>query len=793
MATTRGRLPTPVQRTESGIAPHIFMLQQQLGNAAVARLLQRTVRRDTDKGWGDAVGGGWNEDRRTVEDIDRYPIADLGDFGVDQSGQSDEEKQTKFKHHTSESAGHRCIALVPQALNPAEPTDVLLHFHGFTNRSADPYAGWRQRDDGSVRDVAQDRIEAQMRASGATQTIAILPQGISHSQFGKVPTDPYIRAVLDRLRDRGVKLHKDYRVILSAHSGGGNTVIANLNKEAGGKGHHAAEVVLFEAMWEGNQQQAVSRWATTQLDKASTAIEHASSDAEKQEAVAACPVLRAYYSGATAVYVRSYTALDGDLQAWFGAHADKLGKYADVLRGHFQVRKVGGTNHESLIHGLGGPEAGPLADALRAEHAPEAKSLLEDGSSVTPRKKKAKAKAKRRRGSSAPDAGGPAGPTTPTTGTTNTTGTVTGSSGTSTSGTTGAGTTTVADTDAIKKGSGRKAKKKSARASKAPLDRAQMIALAIDMAKHGGDAGDAAEVAADIGKAKDADGIKYDVDTWFASFNPDATFLGLHIRPTSDGEATGVHSQMATVLTAAESNLVKSGESVEQARDRLGVHDVGGLRRPKAATGGSRPSMHCFGMAVDIEAANNPFLGNQKNHHAIEIAERATLLLSGSAHDPRALPPNIKGKGKHRTDSEADRTARAERAGEQWEKLHADSDMVQRYLNLSSEELDSILEKRLEAITAWAEKSHKSSTLSGQPVTDASWWHAELEKDQAHPRGGDFTKASDPKKHGYMTVQKELVTALVGAGLTWGGVYNTGKDLMHFDLRTGSIGGRPVA
>ena len=42
-------------------------------------------------------------------------------------------------------------------------------------------------------------------------------------------------------------------------------------------------------------------------------------------------------------------------------------------------------------------------------------------------------------------------------------------------------------------------------------------------------------------------------------------------------------------------------------------------------------------------------------------------------------------------------------------------------------------------------------------------------------------------------MKKELVVALVQAGLTWGGVYNTGKDLMHCDLRTGSIGGRPVA
>ena len=391
-SVARARLPA--ERAEPGVAPHILTLQHHLGNAAVARLLQRTIQRD-DKGWSDATSGGWNEDKKTIEDIDRYPIADLGDFGVDQTGQSDEEKQTKFKHHTGESAGHRCIALVPKGLNPKEPTDVLLHFHGFTNRSADPYAGWRQRDDGTVRDVAQDRIEAQMRASGATQTVAILPQGVSHSQFGKVPTDPYIRAVLDRLGDRGVKLHKEYRVILSAHSGGGNTVIKNLNKEAGGKGHHAAEVVLFEAMWEGNQQQAVSEWATKQLDKAYLAIVQATNDADKQAAVDACPVLRAYYSGGTAVYVRSYTALDGDLQSWFGAHKDKLGAYAAKLQSHFQVRKVGGTNHESLIHGLGGPEAGPLADALRAEHSPEAKSLLDDGSTATPtRKKRRRAKPK---------------------------------------------------------------------------------------------------------------------------------------------------------------------------------------------------------------------------------------------------------------------------------------------------------------------------------------------------------------------------------------------------------------
>jgi hypothetical protein len=740
------------------VAANVLRLQQHLGNAAVARLLAPPVQRDSSTGWGDATAGGWNEDKRTVEDIDRYPIADLGDFGIEQTKKTDEERQTDSKHHTTESAGHRCIALVPKALDPKQPTDVLLHFHGFTNRTSDPYAGWRQRDDGTVRDVAQDRIEAQMRASGQTQTIAILPQGISHSQFGKVPTDPYIGAVMDRLRDRGVKLNKDYRVILSAHSGGGNTVIANLNKQAGGKGQHAAEVVLFEAMWEGGQQQAVSQWATSQLDKAYSTIVRASTEAEKQEALAACPVLRAYYSGATAVYVRSYTALERDLQTWFDGHADKLGSYAAELQAHFQVRKVGGTNHESLIHGLGGPEAGPLADALRAEHTPGAKSLLDDGSSHTPAPHKPKKKKK---------ASSTSTPAAPPTGAT--------------------ADSAKADHPAAPRRPGKKTGR-----DKPPMDRMAQIALAIDQAKHGGEsADDEAQVAADIGHSKNKKtGLDYDVDSWFAEFDPSAKFLGLQIRPSSSGEAPGVHSQLAAVLKDAESTLVKSGETVDEARNRLRVHDIGGLRRPKAATGGSRPSMHCFGMAVDIEAVDNPFLGNKKNHHAVAIAERATLLLAGSAHDPRARPPKLKG---HETSNEADRTARAERAAEQWEHLHADSEMVRQYLNLSSDELDNILAARREAIEAWHKKAPKSSSLAGQPVTDADWWHTQLAKDQAHPQGGDFTEHSDPTKHGFMTVQKELVMALVQAGLTWGGVYNTGKDLMHFDLRTGSIGGRPVA
>ena len=38
-----------------------------------------------------------------------------------------------------------------------------------------------------------------------------------------------------------------------------------------------------------------------------------------------------------------------------------------------------------------------------------------------------------------------------------------------------------------------------------------------------------------------------------------------------------------------------------------------------------------------------------------------------------------------------------------------------------------------------------------------------------------------------MDLPRELVVALADAGLLWGGLYSTAKDIMHFDLRDGPI------
>jgi hypothetical protein len=209
--------------------------------------------------------------------------------------------------------------------------------------------------------------------------------------------------------------------------------------------------------------------------------------------------------------------------------------------------------------------------------------------------------------------------------------------------------------------------------------------------------------------------------------------------------------------------------------------------------------MHCFGLAVDIERDNNPFVGNSdkptkkrpEGGPSVRIIEHATLLLGGAMRDPRHAPPSLSG---HKSDSQADREARAARAAQQWTLLHADSEHVRRYLTMSAGELDAEVSRHLPALTAWKDDPPAGAPPWADRVTDAAWWRDQHALDVAQQKQGDFGrgKGSDPAKFGFMTLDEELVVALVRAGLTWGGAYATDKDIMHFDFRTGTIGGRPV-
>jgi hypothetical protein len=339
----------------------------------VAQLVAAAQRK---AGWSDADTGGkgWNVGERTVEttSIRRIPVQ-----GLKRGNQADFVGAEKDK--TIESAAGKAIVLVPAGLDPAKATDVLLHLHGYTHRSWDPYAGWRQRaKDDTVRDVALDRIAQQMQAAGDPQLLAILAQGVGPSDFGKgFAADPYIGEVLDKLVSDGSLKPRPAagKVVLSGHSGAGHTIRQMLAGGAGGPGPGAlAEVVLFEAInvnWAKGRRgelDAAINWVAGHLNRLLPILSGKGSVPDKEAALAATPKLRGYYSVGGS-YAPAYKELDGTIKTWFGQHAAKLGTWAPKVQDLFRVIPISGTRHETVVRGLGDdPSAGPLAEALRARH-----------------------------------------------------------------------------------------------------------------------------------------------------------------------------------------------------------------------------------------------------------------------------------------------------------------------------------------------------------------------------------------------------------------------------------------
>jgi hypothetical protein len=268
------------------------------------------------------------------------------------------------------------------------------------------------------------------------------------------------------------------------------------------------------------------------------------------------------------------------------------------------------------------------------------------------------------------------------------------------------------------------------------------------------------------------------LDEWFADHVPDATFLGMRIRE-SGGPSPGVHRIMLGRLRLAEDALRGQFPGADDAaiRARLGLRTISGLRPPKLATGGKRPSLHCFGMAIDVNRDTNPFVGLKKVSKEVtdpatraeiavnrspRVVERAMLLLHGEHFDvERTLKV---GKRKATAEQAYDLHARASRA-------------LADYLQLTNATDADLL-----PLVARAQ-------AAGDPH-DLAWWRARLAEDwkQTRIKAWDFEHHPDVEKRGYMDLARELVLALTGpGGLNWGGNYNTAKDMMHFDYFDGPI------
>jgi hypothetical protein len=324
-------------------------------------------------------------------------------------------KTSDEKNKTDESARQMAVVILPDALTkpdavPPEEILVVLHFHGWTFRSWDPYAGYRIGKDkgGTVRDVDQEHLEQQIGAFSKSKNVTvvgILAQGVGKSDFydkGTIPTFEYVRDVLLKSKvpalEKIVKGEK-YSVVLSAHSGGGSTQVipmmagkeaetadrSRLTPQEAGKDGRVVDklqpvklITLVEALNGDTDVNLVMAWVNRQLDRLVPVLKPATSpsDVKALAELAATPKLRGYFGDrAKSAYAGLYSKLNDQIcsaiekvpEAWRPNVGDlfRIIKVTDPTAGKREVE------HEQVISGIGtDPKAGTFADALIASLDP---------------------------------------------------------------------------------------------------------------------------------------------------------------------------------------------------------------------------------------------------------------------------------------------------------------------------------------------------------------------------------------------------------------------------------------
>jgi Domain of unknown function (DUF4157) len=322
----------------------------------ISQSIQRT-------GWSDATKGGVNASESAVGGIRRIPIEGLM-LG----------NKEPMKLYTNESADGKAIVLIPQTLgqnpNPGQ-VEVLLHLHGYSNQN---HSGYRQnKNAATVRDIALDKIEQQLDASGRTKMIGILPQGGNHSEFGKsgLDIDKYISEVLVKIQPLTTwSILPTTRVVMSAHSGGGGRIGEMLAGQKGKLPASMGELVLFDAINGPGELSSVSGWILQQISSDLSNLA-GKSVADQLTYLERSIRFRGYY---TVGYQVRYRLLAKHLSERFKKPdvAALPSAVASKLQDNYQVKSAGHRNHDAIVGGAKDAKgkslglADPLKDALSA-------------------------------------------------------------------------------------------------------------------------------------------------------------------------------------------------------------------------------------------------------------------------------------------------------------------------------------------------------------------------------------------------------------------------------------------
>jgi hypothetical protein len=247
---------------------------------------------------------------------------------------------------TAETAAGKAIALIPDALDATKPVEVLFHLHGHNE-------GYREIGS-SVRDISLDKIEQQMLASGHSQMIGVLPQGTTKSGWGSnFNSDVYIAEVLGKVvtEKKWENPPSIARVILTAHSGGGN-IMEDILKPANAGQLPAGmqELALFEAINGPNELAAVKAWVEAQITKDVNALMPGAAKIDHKAYLAKSMRFRGYYTP-KGDYVKRYQELDTHIKNLYtkvdSAHLDS--DDAKQIKDNYQVMATAANGHNEIM------------------------------------------------------------------------------------------------------------------------------------------------------------------------------------------------------------------------------------------------------------------------------------------------------------------------------------------------------------------------------------------------------------------------------------------------------------
>ncbi|MDX1939238.1 MAG: hypothetical protein SFU99_01725 [Saprospiraceae bacterium] len=281
---------------------------------------------------------------------------------------------------------------------------------------------------------------------------------------------------------------------------------------------------------------------------------------------------------------------------------------------------------------------------------------------------------------------------------------------------------------------------------------------------------------------------KIDPDKWFDNFTQ-ITFLGRKFN-------NPIHIEFATYLKAIEKKLATKygNNNPKKAGDLLNLTNgtlSGGRRESSTAS----KSMHTFGLAMDINYQENPYLGGKiKNGNTLLALEKAGYIKIGKkrSFDKMDILDKIFNRMGLLVTGFGAKYPRGYHYNNRldlYDRLYELNKLTIRYFNLLDKpaELEAFLQKNQSI--EWKNRTLLEATAIIK--IDFDWFrnlvsrYTKKTKDPVTKR--DTTKKGNDltiKKSGFLNLDKRLVEEIE---LDWGATYG---DIMHFDMRNTGVGKR---